>query len=421
MILSYFRELSAGIEAKLATTEQGEPVARKRLTLEMARLGTRLFSGEHQVAWCGFMVPFDLLQALGVTSCFVEFVGAMLASTGGVPPMLAAAEEAGFPQDGCSYHRAVTGASLQGMMPEPAFLIGTSVPCAGGLAVIENLARHFDRDLFVIDVPQRRDETGVRYIADQLRAMVDFVADHTGRPLRPEALAAAVACSNRTRALLAEVYQLARAVPSPARPRDLVNLGVVMPLLLGDEAGEQVARTYRDELARTLAAREAAGGASAAPSELRLLWLQNRIQFKNPLERLLTDELGAAVVVDELNDVFGDPIDPDDPYTSMARRMLDVPLVRSVPERVEHLIGQARAYSVDGAINPCNWGCRQGAGARGLIERGLGDAGVPVLNLEVDCIDPRSFSEGQLRTRVEAFIEMLSTRRATLSAVEEHQ
>ena len=77
-------------------------------------------------------------------------------------------------------------------------------------------------------------------------------------------------------------------------------------------------------------------------------------------------------------------------------------------------------FGVHGAINPCNWGCRQGAGARGLIERALGDAGVPVLNLEVDCVDPRSFSEGQLRTRVEAFVEMLSARRATGSTAEQH-
>jgi benzoyl-CoA reductase/2-hydroxyglutaryl-CoA dehydratase subunit BcrC/BadD/HgdB len=33
-----------------------------------------------------------------------------------------------------------------------------------------------------------------------------------------------------------------------------------------------------------------------------------------------------------------------------------------------------------------------------------------VLNLEVDCIDPRPFAEGQLRTRLEAFAEMLESR-----------
>jgi benzoyl-CoA reductase/2-hydroxyglutaryl-CoA dehydratase subunit BcrC/BadD/HgdB len=70
----------------------------------------------------------------------------------------------------------------------------------------------------------------------------------------------------------------------------------------------------------------------------------------------------------------------------------------------------ARDYRIDGAINPCHWGCRQGTGARGMIAEGLRSIGVPVLNLEVDCVDPRNFSEGQLRTRLEAFVEMLGAK-----------
>jgi benzoyl-CoA reductase/2-hydroxyglutaryl-CoA dehydratase subunit BcrC/BadD/HgdB len=65
---------------------------------------------------------------------------------------------------------------------------------------------------------------------------------------------------------------------------------------------------------------------------------------------------------------------------------------------------------VDGVINPCHWGCRQGTGARGLVTEGLKQIGVPVLNLEVDCADPRNFAEGQLKTRLEAFVEMLTSR-----------
>ena len=45
-------------------------------------------------------------------------------------------------------------------MPDPDFLIATSAPCSGGLAVIENLARHFHKDLFVVHVPQDRSRRG---------------------------------------------------------------------------------------------------------------------------------------------------------------------------------------------------------------------------------------------------------------------
>lgn len=411
MMLSYFEKLAAETEARLQTAPPDQPLARKTLTLELARLGVRLFSGKERVAWCGVLAPFDLLHAMDVTSCFVEFVGAMLASSGAVEPLLAEAEAAGYPPDGCSYHRAVTGATLQGLMPVPDFLIATSAPCSGGLAVIENLARHFDKDLFVIHVPGDDGEESVRFLADQLRAMTEFVVTHTGKPLDPERLRTAVMNTNRAREILLEVYELARSVPSPARRRDFVNFGIVLALLLGCESAIDVAQAYRDQFARTCESNTA----NPRPEQARLMWLQNRIQFRNPLEQLLDEDYGAAVVIDELNDITWDPIDPDDPFPGLARRMLSIPLTGPVERRIRSLQRLAKEYQVDGAINPCHWGCRQGTGARGLIEEGLMTAGVPVLNLEVDCVDRRNFSEGQLRTRLEAFVEMIVSQRMAAS------
>ncbi len=402
MLNQYFENLTTSLESRLAVSA-GQPIARKRFTLEIAQLGSRLFSGEHNVAWCGVMAPFDLLNAMGVTSCFVEFVGAMLSSTGTVGPMLELAEEEGYGTDGCSYHRSVMGATLQGLMPAPDFLVATTAPCVAGAAVLENLARHFERDLFVLPIPPTNGEREVAFLAERIEALANFVGDHTGRPLDRERLSHAVDLGNQTRALLIETFDLAKNVPTPARRRDLVNFGVVSALFGGTDAGLQIAQTYRDEFAD----RVARGVGGARDERVRLMWLQNRIQFKHPLEKILEEELGCAVVVDELNDINFDPIDPNDPFTGMARRCLSVPLVSQAKRRVELLQRQAREYRVDGAINPCHWGCRQGTGIRGLVDRGLEDVGVPVLNLEVDCVDPRSFAEGQLRTRLEAFVEMI--------------
>ncbi|MCK5311092.1 MAG: 2-hydroxyacyl-CoA dehydratase, partial [Desulfobacteraceae bacterium] len=55
-----------------------------------------------------------------------------------------------------------------------------------------------------------------------------------------------------------------------------------------------------------------------------------------------------------------------------------------------------------------HWGCRQGTGIRGLISQGLKKVNVPVLNLEIDCVDSRNLAKGQIETRLEAFIEMLT-------------
>ena len=126
---------------------------------------------------------------------------------------------------------------------------------------------------------------------------------------------------------------------------------------------------------------------------------------------MLEDEYRAVIVVDELNDVTWDAIDPADPYPGMARRAIGLPLNGPSERRVARLRQLAQEYRVDGVIHPCHWGCRQGTGIRGLIQQGFSELDIPVLNLEVDCVDARSFSEGQLRTRLEAFLELLAGRR----------
>lgn len=403
MMKEYFTELEAGIAQ---TISEGKSSHRKLYTLELARLGKRLYSGTDAIAWCGITAPFDLLNALGVTSCFVEFIGAMLASAGTVGPFIEETDHSGYSSDACSYHRSVSGAAIKGLMPVPAFLIGTTTPCSGGLAVLENLARQFDRELFVLHIPQDDSGGNVRFLAGQMRDMVAFASRITGRRLDDDRLRKSVENSNRASEIMKGIFELARRQPSPVLSRDLSNFGIVMSLFLGSEAAVTIAEAYRDELQKRITA----GNDGNSRKKIRLLWIQNRIQFKHGLEKMLEEEYGASIIIDELNDITWDPIDPADPFEGFARKSISIPFNGTIEKRIGHLKKLARQYRVDGAVNPCNWGCRQGTGARGLIEKGLRDIGVPVLNLEVDCVDSRKFAEGQLHTRLEAFMEMLHSR-----------
>jgi benzoyl-CoA reductase/2-hydroxyglutaryl-CoA dehydratase subunit BcrC/BadD/HgdB len=407
MMLQYFQMLESRIGAKIKRTPD-IPNARRKFALEIAKLGTRLYSGEHRVAWCGVVAPFDMLSAVNITSCFVEFVGAMLASTGNVGMFLEESEHAGFGADTCGYHRGVIGAALKGLMPVPDVMIATTCPCTGGLAAMENLARMFKKDLFVLDVPSSDTPESIQYLADQYKDMIRFIEARTGESLDEDRLREAIDKSNRARALMVEVYRLAKNVPSPANGQSLANFGIVMALFLGTDAGIEIAQAYKDEFEAMIR-----NGQSGVPEEkTRLLWLQNRIQFKNPLVRMLEREFQASIVIDELNDITWEPIDASDPFVGIAKRTITNPLNGELDRRLNHVLHLSKEYKIDGAVNPCHWGCRQGTGARGLIQAGLKELGIPVVNLEVDCVDTRNFAEGQLKTRLGAFMEMLQTNKS---------
>ncbi len=402
----------SGMASRMETRFQRHPTARNKFALEITRLGQKLYSGRDHLAWCGVAVPFEVLNAMGINSCFVEFVGGMLASMGAAGPFLEEAEQAGFLTDGCGYHRAVIGAAEKNMMPVPELVIATSSPCTGGMAAVEHLARKFDCPLYTLNVPPEDTEPALRYLTQQLKDMVDFVTACTGQTLDEGHLRHSMEKTNEARGFMLEAFELAQRIPSPANGSELKNFGIVMTLFLGTETGVEIAKAYRDEFT----ARVAQGTSGVSGERFRLLWLQSCIQFKNPLIRMLGDEYQAAVVIDELNDVFWDPIDLDDPYRGLAKRMISLPFNGMADRRLKHVKKLVHAYQIDGAINPCHWGCRQGTGARGLVEAALKELDVPVINLEVDCVDQRNFSEGQLKTRLEAFMEMLDSRRSIRSA-----
>ena len=406
MLKEYFENL----ERRLDRIREKRPQSigpRQLYAYETARMGRRLFSDQETVVWCGLLAPFDLLNAMDVTPCFVEFVGGLLASTGAVGDFLTESENTGYGTDTCGFHRAVIGAAIRNLMPVSNCIIGTTGPCTGGLTVLENLARAFKKDMFLLHTPQAESEEGIRHLAGRIERMVEFVTEKTGHTLDPDRLVEAVEKTNQARELIVEIYQLAQTSPSPVSGSDLDNFGFMIPLFYGTDAAVRIARAYRDRFQ----AQVDSGKAGVPDEALRLMWLQNRIQFNEPLVRFLENEYKAVIVVDELNDINWDPIDPRDPFPGMARRAVSIPFTGTVKRRVARLRELAEAYRLDGVINPCHWGCRQGTGSRGLISQGLKEVGVPVLNLEVDCVDPRNFSEGQLRTRLEAFIEMLQTRK----------
>ena len=406
MIKAYFDNLVKGIENTLANNSSDVISPRKIYALELAHFGSRLYSDTGKIAWCGLTVPFDLLSAMNITSCFVEFVGAMLSSMGSVNDFIKEAEMDGFPGDLCSYHRSIIGATKKEFMPKPDFLIGTTCPCSGGLAVMENLAVHFQKKMFVLNVPQENSTGHINYLANQLKEMVHFISQQTGETLVDDKLQQAIAYTNEARDIMNQVFTLAQSKPSPTDSRLLANVGIAYALLLGTPAAVKIATQYRNYFNQSVIA-----GQSGVQNEtIRLLWIQNRIQFKNNIINILEKDHGAVIVADELNDITWEPIDPKDPYTSMAKRAISIPFNGKGQRRINHLKDMAKRYQVHGAINPCNWGCRQGTGMRGMVEAALKEIDVPVLNLEVDCVDNTNYSEGQLKTRIEAFLEMLTSR-----------
>jgi len=398
MLKDYFTDLEAGLSEKLAQ----KVTARRTFIHEIARIGTRMFDPAWVTAWTTVFVPFEILNSMGVSGLFIEFVGAMLAGAGLGKPFFERAEQEGYSTDGCSYHRTIIGAALNGMLPEPDLLIAASFPCNGGVKALERIGELYQKDVFIINSPYRDTPEAVDYLVKQYERLIEFVKEKTGRDLNDENLKQAIRYNNESREYLLEAFELCKQVPSPANSDHWKNF-VINVLLNGTADGVIVAKTYCDELQKHVE-----DGIAGVPGEQhRLLWVQNRLQFKTDLIEVLENQYKANVVIDELNYVYWDALDESDPLRSLAARQIRHPLVGPVERRLKYLVQMAREFKVDGVINPSHWGCRQSAGVRGLFKDAFQAIGIPLINLDVDCVDERNYAHGQLLTRLEAFMELL--------------
>ena len=100
-------------------------------------------------------------------------------------------------------------------------------------------------------------------------------------------------------------------------------------------------------------------------------------------------------------------IDVDKPYESMARRLMLNSFNYSGEKRIESSVRLAKLLDADGVVCFCHWGCKQMMGLSALYKTRLEEAGFPTLILNGDGCDRRNASDGQVATRLNAFMEML--------------
>ena len=399
MLEKYFTQLEASLNAKL----NAKPTARRKFVYEIARIGSRIFNDNWSIGWTTVFVPYEILTSMGVSGMFIEFFGAMLAGTGMSSKYLELSESKGFSTDSCSYHRTIIGAAMDGLLPKPDVLIGASIPCNGGVKALKRMGEIFNKEVFILNIPIEVTPKSIDYLIEQFEQMIEYVENQTGRKLDYDKLKKSIKYNNQAREYLIEINDLCKNIPSPANSNDLKNF-IIIVLLQGTKESVEVAKLYRDEF-KFRVDNNLSGNSE---EKYRLMWIQNRIQFKTDLLRILEEKYGAKIVIDELNHIWWEPMDENVPLRSLAKRIITHPIVGPAERRLEVITQLAQEYKIDGAVNPAHLGCRQSAGARVLFKDALQKIGIPLIHLDVDCVDERNYTPGQIMTRMEAFLEMLS-------------
>jgi len=260
----------------------------------------------------------------------------------------------------------------------------------------------------IYNVPRLKDrEASRRFFEGELLHFRSDVEKLTGRPVAAADVASQILLYNRVRDLLRQISSLRKQDAPPLTGTEFLEIARAFWLL----PAEDLVPAYEDILDRlesrpkglTPGVRLLMAGGVVADGDRRIL-------------ELLEQEADARVVVEDhcsgLSAFLGDVDEQGDPFKALAGGYLDrAPCARMVPleDRIETSIRLAREYRVDAVVFtylkfcPC-YGLTKNAFFRRFQQEGL-----PVLEL------PTDYSQsdlGQLKTRIDAFLEVLVERNA---------
>jgi bcr-type benzoyl-CoA reductase subunit B len=372
-----------------------------------------------KVAWITSGGPVEPLLAMDVIPVYPENHGAMIGASKMGVDLCEKAEAMGYASDLCSYARSdiacatVNGGPIGGL-PRPDMLICGNNICGTVLKWYEVQARYFGCPLFIFDTPFCH--TGFnddmrRYVRRQVDEYTAFLAEACGRPFDFDRLQQVGRLSYEGQQLWQEVLDTAMHRPAPISAFDaFFHLALIVTL-----RGTQIAVDYYRELLAEMQERAAEGIGSIPNERYRLLWDNLPVWYRTKWLSEKFASHGACLVADTYTSAWCGSLkymDKDDFLGSMAECYTRIYLNIGVDEMADTVVAMADKYGVDGVVLHSNRSCKPYSLGQYDIQRIVEKRkGIPSLMLEADMVDERAFSESQIDTRIDAFMEVIRGRR----------
>jgi benzoyl-CoA reductase/2-hydroxyglutaryl-CoA dehydratase subunit BcrC/BadD/HgdB len=346
----------------------------------------------------GNYVPEELIIAAGaVPICLID--------GGDTPPLEASLPV--MPHIFCPFARTQIGERLLKRNPyyDTIDMFVAPITCQHLKKVAEIWEYYGDIEIFKLGVPhQGNNDFELEYFTDRLRVLKDRLEALTGNEITAGGINKAIELYNRMRELLRKISLMRRDASVPIDSLDFVKLNHASfyadPVLMVD-----ILESATDEL------REQTEGAEAdAP---RLLLIGPNIGYGDYKLLELVTEAGGSIVIEEIYegiryywstiDTTGDPLDAL--ARGYLRERIPPAFMRySTKPRLDFALKLIRDFSVSGVIWYELLGCETYDAESYYFSQKMEEQKIPMLILESDY---GMAGVGQMKIRVEAFIEMV--------------
>lgn len=251
-------------------------------------------------------------------------------------------------------------------------------------------------------VPAVTSHSGINYFKREIEKLKKALEDFSQKPITDEALKQSILVYNETRSLLSQLYALRKRDVPPLSGAEYLRLTLASTVMAKEDFVRQL-----KELMPYLSERK------AKVKEVRPRLLVTSDQLDDPRFLQLIEDAGGLVAMDDLDTgsrYFWQEVSLDSsPITqTIAERYMwrpASPIICTWDRQAQQVIHWAQEYRCNGVLqlsmiysNPRNMYAP-------ILAKSLKEAGIPNMTLERDY---RFGNVGQLKSRIEAFVEMLA-------------
>ena len=372
-----------------------------------------------KVAWITSGGPVEPLIVMDVIPVYPENHGAMIGASRMGAALYEKAEAMGYASDLCSYACSdiacapINGGPIGGL-PRPDMLICCNNICGTVLKWYEIQARYFNVPLFILDTPFCHTEYTRemrKYVRRQIDEYIRFLEEHCGKKYDYDRMKEVGKLSVTGQKLWQAVLDTTMHKPAPMSAFDaFFHLALIVTL-----RGTQQAVDYYEMLLAEMKQR-ITDDIGAIPNErYRLLWDNLPVWYRT---KWLSEKFAAqdaCLVADTYTSAWCGSlkyVDENNFLETMAECYTRIYLNIGVDEMAKTVMAMVDKYEVDGIVMHSNRSCKPYSLGQYDIQRIVEkQKGIPSLMLEADMTDERKFSESQIETRIDAFIEILQEKK----------
>jgi benzoyl-CoA reductase/2-hydroxyglutaryl-CoA dehydratase subunit BcrC/BadD/HgdB len=373
-------------------------------------------------AWATAGFPMELLWSQDVFNLMPENSAIIAAMSGLSMEMIECSESIGYCRDLCSYMKTAMGSYRKelpfekGGLLTPDYCVATNTICDTHWKWFEIEARRMGVPYFCFDMPSFVSGSGrdrmdfyTEYVENQIYDYFEFMERNFKIKHDEAKFMSAMRNSERVTNLWGEIMQMRRRIPSPYLFQETMNALFPLALFIGLERSVEIFEVIVADLRERVSRGE--GAVQPGEERFRLIWegipLWHRTKFYNELL-----QYGAVVAYEPYTESFGMKkrvkATARETISDLARCLIHLPYNYNLETRIQYFKNLIHDYGIHGVILHHNMSCRPSAtGLLDLKNAIQADTGVPVLLLDCDQTDPRAYSEGQVKTRVEGFIELM--------------